>query len=167
MEAVITGSKIKDGSYFAPPSKSYTHRAFAIASLADGDSLVKNPLRAGDTESTLSACRAFGVEVREEGKNLLIKGTAGKLKTPAHDIDVGNSGTTIRFFTSIAALNDRVVLKGDESILRRPMQPLIESLAHLGAAVKSISGNGRPPVMVSGGGIDGGTARIRGSSPRF
>jgi 3-phosphoshikimate 1-carboxyvinyltransferase len=162
MNVVIKNSKIRDFTFDAPPSKSYTHRAYAIASLAQGISEIVNPLRAGDTDSTLNACRAFGAEVTEKGENVIIKGTGGSLKTPAHEIDVGNSGTTIRLFASIAALNGRVSLTGDESVQKRPMQPLLDALYQLGAPASSVRGDGCPPVDVLGGGILGGVSRIRG-----
>lgn len=163
MDIIIRGSEIKDFVFSAPPSKSYTHRAYAMALLANGCSRIINPLRAGDTDSTLGACRAFGAEVREENGALTIDGTAGILKTPEGEINVGNSGTTIRLFTSIAALNGKVILTGDDSIKKRPMQPLLDALVQLGAKVESSSyGRGTPPINTGGGGIPGGTASIRG-----
>jgi 3-phosphoshikimate 1-carboxyvinyltransferase len=162
MNVVIKNSVIEDFTFMAPPSKSYTHRAYAIASLAGGSSTIVNPLRAGDTESTLSACRSFGVDVKAGEGKVEIRGTGGKLKTPANEIDVGNSGTTIRLFTSISGLNGRVILNGDESIQNRPMQPLLDALSQLGVTARSIKENGKPPVEVIGRGIEGGTAKIRG-----
>jgi 3-phosphoshikimate 1-carboxyvinyltransferase len=162
MDVIIKGSEIKDFVFTAPPSKSYTHRAYAMALLADGRSRINNPLRAGDTDSTLAACRAFGAEVRDENGAVTLEGTAGSLKTPTDAIDVGNSGTTIRLFTSIAALDGDVILTGDESIQMRPMQPLLDALSQIDAKAVSIRGNGKPPIEVSGGGITGGAAKIRG-----
>jgi 3-phosphoshikimate 1-carboxyvinyltransferase len=162
MNVVIKKSVIDDFTFEAPPSKSYTHRAYAIALLADGLSTIVNPLRAGDTDSTLLACEAFGADLKTEDGKVGIKGTGGRLNTPPHEIDVGNSGTTIRLFTSIAALNGRVVLNGDESIQNRPMQPLLDALSQLGVSARSIKENGMPPVEVMGGEIKGGSARIRG-----
>ncbi|MFQ5975404.1 MAG: 3-phosphoshikimate 1-carboxyvinyltransferase, partial [Candidatus Hydrothermarchaeales archaeon] len=42
MDAKIKRSKILEGFVKAPPSKSYTHRAIIIASLAKGKSVIKN-----------------------------------------------------------------------------------------------------------------------------
>jgi 3-phosphoshikimate 1-carboxyvinyltransferase len=100
--------------------------------------------------------------VSVEGETVVIEGTAGVLETPTGAIDVGNSGTTIRLFTSIAALNGRTRLTGDESIQKRPMQPLLDALGQLGAHAVSAGGNGTPPIEVSGGGIRGDTTKIRG-----
>jgi 3-phosphoshikimate 1-carboxyvinyltransferase len=162
MDVVITGSKINESTFVAPPSKSYTHRAYAIASLAEGASIIRNPLRADDTDSTLDACKAFGADVKSDEERVVIKGTKGRLETPLKELYVGNSGTTLRLFTSIATLNGRVTLSGDESIQKRPMQPLIDALMQLGVGSKSLRGDGKPPVIVEGGGIEGGVASIRG-----
>lgn len=159
MKAVIEGTSGIGGRVIAPPSKSYTHRAFIIASLAEGDSVIESPLLADDTLSTLNAMRAFGVEI-EEKEDVIINGCGGVLKTPDGEIDCGNSGTTIRLVSSVAALDGTVTLTGDESVQTRPMGPLLDALEQLG--VKTSSNKGTPPVTVEGGGINGGEVEILG-----
>jgi 3-phosphoshikimate 1-carboxyvinyltransferase len=159
MKAVIEGASGIGGMVAAPPSKSYTHRAFIIASLAEGDSVIESPLLAGDTLSTLNAMRAFGMEI-EEKENIIIKGSGGVLKTPDSEIDCGNSGTTIRLVSCTAALDGKVTLTGDESVKSRPMGPLLDALEQLG--VKTSSNDGRPPVTIVGGNFEGGEVEIRG-----
>jgi 3-phosphoshikimate 1-carboxyvinyltransferase len=159
MKAIIEGASVIGGTVVAPPSKSYTHRAFIIASLANGKSVIESPLLADDTLSTLNAMRAFGVEV-EENNNIVIKGSGGNLETPQLKIDCGNSGTTIRLASGVAALDGRVTLTGDESVQTRPMGPLLDALGQLG--VKTSSANGTPPVTIEGGGLEGGEVEIRG-----
>ncbi|GBE55983.1 3-phosphoshikimate 1-carboxyvinyltransferase [archaeon BMS3Bbin16] len=162
MDVKIKESNIRDFTVMAPASKSYTHRAYALALLADGRSRIHSPLRAGDTDSTLAACQALGAKISIEDRTVVIDGTGGVLETPPAEIDVGNSGTTIRLFTSIAALNGRTSLTGDESIQKRPMQPLLDALSQLGVKAVSTKDNGTPPIEVAGGKIPGGTASIRG-----
>ncbi len=159
MKAIVEGTAKVAGTVTAPPSKSYTHRAFIIASLADGDSVIENPLLAGDTLSTLNAMRAFGVGIEEKG-DVLIHGCAGALETPKGEIDCGNSGTTIRLVSGFAALDGTVTLTGDESVRKRPMQPLLDALSQLG--VKAFSSDGTPPVTIEGRGLRGGKVDIRG-----
>ena len=61
------------GSVSVPPSKSYTHRAVLMASLATVDergkgSRIRNPLLSRDTNATVDACAAMGAEMeRREG----------------------------------------------------------------------------------------------------
>jgi len=159
MKAIVEEVSGIVGTVTAPPSKSYTHRAFIIASLAEGESVIENPLLAGDTLSTLNAMRAFGVKI-EENKDVLIHGCGGVLETPKGEIDCGNSGTTIRLVSGVAALDGMVTLTGDESVKKRPMQPFLDALEQLG--VRASSSNGTPPVVIEGSGIKGGEASIRG-----
>jgi 3-phosphoshikimate 1-carboxyvinyltransferase len=53
------------------------------------------------------------------------------------------------------------ILTGDEQIVRRPVQPLIEALNGLGAEACSTRNNGLPPVIVRGR-LKGGKTRFRG-----
>lgn len=145
-----------------PPSKSYTHRAVLMASLAEGESTISNVLLSRDTKATISACRAMGASLDQEGSTIRIAGTAPKL--PDDVVNVENSGTTLRFMTSAfaGAPVGHVVLTGDSSIRRRPMQPLLDTLGELGVPAFSTRGNGMAPIVVRSGGILGGSATIRG-----
>ncbi|RLI85500.1 MAG: 3-phosphoshikimate 1-carboxyvinyltransferase [Candidatus Altiarchaeales archaeon] len=150
------------GTVTAPPSKSYTHRAIIIGSLAKGGSIIQNPLISDDTMASVEACRKIGAEIKifDKNKKIQITGISGKLKTPKEVIDVRNSGTTLRIMTSIGGLcRGKVILTGDESIRRRPMQPLLDALEQLG--VRTTSVDGKPPVTVQGP-LKGGDCRIRG-----
>ncbi len=60
MELVVEKTESIEGVIKAPPSKSYTHRAIIISSLADGKSTLKDPLLSEDTLASLNACRALG-----------------------------------------------------------------------------------------------------------
>ncbi len=147
----------------APPSKSITHRALIIGALAKGESIISDYLRAGDTLSTINALRAFGIEMEYTSDNeILFHGSGGVLETPESPVDCGNSGTTIRLMSSVAALDGKVVLTGDSSLQKRPMQPLLDALNQLGVKAYSSGGNGTPPVAIEGDGIEGGHAKIRG-----
>ncbi|MDI6820197.1 MAG: 3-phosphoshikimate 1-carboxyvinyltransferase [Candidatus Hodarchaeaceae archaeon] len=151
------------GEVTAPPSKSYTHRAFSIGLLARGESRVIDPLLSFDTLATIDASRILGAEVKQEGTTWRIVGTAGHLEPRADLIDVRNSGTTLRFMSAIAALSPSSVhLTGDASIRARPMGQLIETLAKLGARARCEGPRGRPPVVV-GGGLKGGEVEITGA----
>jgi 3-phosphoshikimate 1-carboxyvinyltransferase len=157
----VSGIQGLKGAINAPPSKSYTHRAFVIASLAEGESRIENYLRAGDTLATVNACRALGVEINL-GRYARVKGSGGELKTPSRAIDCENSGTTIRLVSGIASLDGAVTLTGDSSLQRRPMQPLLDALRQLGVKAYSSRGNGAPPIIVEGGNLRGGRAELRG-----
>jgi 3-phosphoshikimate 1-carboxyvinyltransferase len=146
----------------APPSKSYTHRALLIASLAEGRSVISNALSSRDTDATASACAAFGARLEKREGSLLVEGCVPS--APSDVIDAMNSGTTLRFMTSALSLarEGYSVITGDESIRRRPMQPLLDALGSLGVYAWSTRGNGCAPIVVRGGGMKGGEARMRG-----
>ncbi len=161
MNLVVNPTENLKGEINAPPSKSYTHRAIILASLAEGKSKITNPLLCADTLASIDACKAMGAKIAIDKKNncLNISGISMP-ELPEKIIDVKNSGTTIRIMASVLALcNEKVTITGDESIRNRPMQPLIEALEQLG--VKTESTEGLAPVSVTGP-ITGGKCQIRG-----
>lgn len=164
MGSIIVSKSVLNGSVRCPPSKSYTHRAVFISSLADGRSHIINPLISRDTVATIEACRAFGVKISMADNELIISGK-NTLKIPNNVINVENSGTTMRFVTTISTLLDDgyVVITGDESIRKRPMQPLLLALRQLGINCFSTRKNDRAPIIVQGGGIKGKDVTIDGS----
>jgi 3-phosphoshikimate 1-carboxyvinyltransferase len=161
MNFVIQRSEIK-GTVNAPPSKSYTHRAIAIAALSKKVTL-KNPLLSEDTRATIRASEAFGAGIEHKKDSLVIKGFDGKLKTPDNVLDVANSGTTLRIMTAVASLAEgATVLTGDASIRSRPNTPLLNALNDLGAETFSTRNNGMAPIVVRGK-MRGGRVYIDGS----
>jgi 3-phosphoshikimate 1-carboxyvinyltransferase len=160
---LITQSRI-NGFIRCPSSKSYSHRAIAVASLVDGESTVKNPLFSRDTLSTISACKALGVIIRKDNFDVLIKGRH-RFAVPENVVNADNSGTTIRLIATMSALvkEGLTVLTGDESLRKRPMQPLLDSLSNLGVLSYSTKMDGTPPLIIRGGGIKGGTTTVDGS----
>jgi len=148
----------------APPSKSITHRAIFISSLAEGSSILKNCLFSDDTLYTIKACSAFGSKIDRINDDLRIKGKLCPLDHPKHEIYVGNSGTTMRFISSYSALmkNNRIKILGNERMNQRPIGDLIFALKNLGVKIYSINNNNCPPVIVEGGGIKGGKTELKG-----
>jgi len=151
-----------EGTIQAPPSKAYTHRTLIASSLAEGRSTIENALICEDTVATAEACSMLGAEIREVKSGFTVEGTP-KPKTPEDVIHCRDSGSTIRFATPVCALADGIsVLTGNEGLRRRPMEPLLAALRQLGVRCYSAQADGRPPVVVFGGGIGGGVSSIRG-----
>jgi 3-phosphoshikimate 1-carboxyvinyltransferase len=158
----IVPSKL-EGDITAPPSKSYTHRAFAVGLLVNGESKISNPLLSLDTQATIDAIKILGAQVKQQNNYWRVSGTGGELSPSSNLIDVKNSGTTLRLMTAIASLSSKSIgLTGDKSIRSRPMEPLIEALVKLGARARCEGPHGRPPVVV-GGGLMGGSVEISGA----
>ena len=147
MNCKIQKSKL-NGKIICPSNKSYTHRAIFLAALSDGKSIVKKILHSNDTIATISACRGFGVEVEEVENNVTIKNKIDET-VQSSIINAENSGTTIRIAIAIAALSGgNTTLTGDDSLKKRPMQPILDALETMG--VKTESDEGRPPIHING-----------------
>ena len=147
MNCKIQKSKL-NGRIVCPSNKSYTHRAIFLAALSDGKSIVKKILRSNDTLATISACRGFGIEVEEVDDKVTINNTINSTVENSM-INAENSGTTIRIAIAVAALSGgNTILTGDESLRKRPMQPILDSLETLG--VKTESNDGKPPIHING-----------------
>ncbi|MFH1328836.1 MAG: 3-phosphoshikimate 1-carboxyvinyltransferase [Candidatus Bathyarchaeota archaeon] len=149
-----------EGSIVAPPSKSYTHRAVIASALSDGKSELIDPLISDDILATIKACQSLGVLIEKKGNHLVING-AHELAAPNKPLDCGDSASTMRFMTPVTALvRGTTVLTGSYGLLKRPVGPLIDSLIPLG--VHCTSNAGFPPVVVYGGGIEGGKTSLVG-----
>jgi 3-phosphoshikimate 1-carboxyvinyltransferase len=121
-----------------------------IGALCEGETRVRGFGRSGDTESTIAAVRALGVQVDErEDDELVVHGAA--LRAPDAPIDCGNAGTLMRLLTGILAGQEgRFELTGDESLSARPMDRVAEPLTRMGARITTA--NGLPPIVIEGTG---------------
>ncbi|NIQ02350.1 MAG: 3-phosphoshikimate 1-carboxyvinyltransferase [Nitrospinaceae bacterium] len=147
----------------APPSKSYTNRAYIIAALAEGEVRLENPLFSDDTRYMREALVQFGVPVTEEPRAAVIQGRGGRLKVPEKEIFVGNAGTTMRFLATFASLAPGTTrLTGDERMQERPIEDLLAGLRQLGLRADSALGNGCPPIEIGGGPAGGGEITLAG-----
>jgi len=159
MNCKVGKSKIS-GQVVCPPNKSYTHRAIFLASLAGNNSRVDNILLSADTIATIDACKKFGAEIEIENSSIIIKNPI-KFDAIVPEINSENSGTTIRIASGIASLfSEEIVLTGDSSLQKRPMQPLLDALSSMGAQCSST--DGKPPIKIKGK-ISGGNVTIPGN----
>jgi len=104
-----------------------------------------------------------------DDKKWLIEGTAGQIHQPEEQIDVGNSGTTLRLAVGSAALTEKDAktrFTGDNQICARPIAPLLEALNRLGADTMSVKSNGNPPVEISGK-LTGGKTSIEAVTSQY
>ena len=153
-------------SILLPGSKSITNRALLLAALADGESRLQAPLHSEDTLYMTQALRDLGVAIDQTPDgDLIVPGHGGSFQAPAKTLFVGNSGTTVRFLTAAACLTppqSGVVLDGVARMRERPIRDLLGALLALGVQAESLNGHGCPPVRVRGGGLPGGSCRLRG-----
>ena len=159
MNCKVEKSKIK-GIIDCPSNKSYTHRGIFLASLAGNNSKVDNVLFSADTKATIEACKKFGAVIEVKESSIIVKESIN-LASKVSEINTENSGTTIRIAIGIASLfSKEITLTGDESLQKRPMQPLLDALSSIGA--KCSSTDGKPPVKIQGS-VLGGQITIPGN----
>lgn len=140
------------GTVTIPSDKSISHRAVMFASLAKGQSIIKNFSKGQDPLSSLKVCSALGINA-ELNEDLIINST-GKLYAPNRELDCGNSGTTMRLMSGIlAGQNFNSILTGDESLSKRPMKRVIEPLTLMGAQINSK--DYKAPLEISGKNLTG------------
>ncbi len=149
----------------APPSKSYTNRAYIVAALADGEVRLENPLFSDDTRYMREALSQFGVTIVEEERAAVVQGRGGLLQLPSEEIFIGNAGTTMRFLTTLAALAPGVTrLTGDERMQERPIEDLLMCLRQMNIKAESLQRNGCPPIEIHGGHPPGGSVTLAGDN---
>jgi len=146
---VMPGGTIS-GEARVPGDKSMSHRSVMLGALAQGVTKVHGFLEGEDALATVAAFRNMGVQI--EGPvngELSIHGVGlDGLEAPSAELDLGNSGTSIRLLAGILAgqaFDSK--LTGDESLRGRPMGRVLTPLALMGADVEG----DRPPLIIRGG----------------
>ena len=163
MKIKITKSKVH-GAVTAPPSKSVSHRAIIAAALSYGTSKLTNVLVADDTKRTINALRQFGVTITKKNATLIVRGSGGKLQRSGDAIELGNSGSSMRFLTAVAGLVRGVtVFTGEQRLCERPMRDLFGPLKKMGVTARPLQRGGCLPLRVLGGTIRGGEIPINGN----
>jgi|APTNR8051073442_1049403.scaffolds.fasta_scaffold00346_30 3-phosphoshikimate 1-carboxyvinyltransferase len=141
------------GKIEVPGDKSISHRVAMMAALASGTTKVSNYLQSEDCVNTLRAMEALGARsfFSEDGE-LSIQGTGGNLIEPAGQLNVGNSGTTLRLLSGVLAGQPGAYeMTGDESLCSRPMTRIKEPLERMGAKVELTGEKGTAPIKITGG----------------
>jgi len=148
---VQPGGKLT-GTYRVPGDKSISHRSIMLGSLAEGVTEVSGFLEGQDALATLAAFRAMGVKIvgPDKGKVTIHGVGMHGLKAPEKDVNVGNSGTSIRLLSGLlAGQTFAVTMNGDASLSKRPMQRVTAPLKLMGAEIDS--NDGKPPLTIHGG----------------
>jgi 3-phosphoshikimate 1-carboxyvinyltransferase len=146
----------------APASKAHTLRALVIGSLADGRSVIHNPLFGQDQLNLIESLKRLGVKIEQNGNTLTIYGVGGKFSPINDELDVGESGVAMNFLTSGCCLCDKpVTITGAKRITERPILEVVAGLKQLGCKIEYLEREGYPPIKVYPG-FKGGNAQING-----
>ena len=132
------------GTFDIPGDKSITHRAVMFNAAAEGEALISNALLGEDCLSTAACMRALGAQADVQGTQVRVRGVP---RFRDAECFCGNSGTTMRLLTGLAAGRGvSVRLTGDDSLSQRPMERVAQPLRLLGASVETTGGCA--PVLV-------------------
>ncbi|MCP2253859.1 3-phosphoshikimate 1-carboxyvinyltransferase [Prauserella aidingensis] len=154
-----------DATVRVPGSKSITNRAYVLAALSTGATLVREPLDSRDARLMLGALAALGAGAEHTSDGVRVSPLTPGSGDAA--VTLGNAGTVARFTPALAALGERTVhFDGDAAIRRRPLSPLLGALRELGADIRDDGGEpGAPPFTVRGhGGLTGGEVDLDSSA---
>ena len=135
------------GDITVPGDKSVSHRALILGAFGTAPMRITNLNPGRDVRATLEALIALGANVSGEVTALSISG--GRLREPVATLDCMNSGSTARMMLGVCAgANVRATFDGDESLRRRPMEPVAAQLRAFGS--KITTNEGRMPVEIFG-----------------
>ena len=146
-----------------PGSKSITNRALILAALSDSPSVLRGALAARDSSLAIGALRGLGCAIDSRGTEVSVTpGTLARGSTVR--VDVGNSGTVMRFLPAVAALTPaEVAFDGDPRARERPVGALLTALRTLGVAIDD-DGRGALPFTIHGAGsVAGGPVTLDAS----
>ena len=111
-----------------PSSKSESNRVLIIDALTEGKNKLSNLAEARDTQTMIRL-----------------------LKEDPATYDVLDAGTTMRFLTAYAALNNRKkTMTGTARMCERPIGILVDALKELGASITYLKKEGYPPLSIEG-----------------
>jgi len=144
-----------------PGSKSCTARALVIAGLTAGHTMLHEPADCDDSRRMVAGLQALGAVVNQAQGHVEVEG--GALRPPRHVLDLGNSGTAMRFLTAACAtLDGAATLDGSPRMRERPIRQLVDALR--GWGVEASAPTGCPPVTVRSKADFGGASTVSGTA---
>lgn len=145
------------GRVAVPASKSYTARALLLATITEGDTIVRNPLDCDDARYMLEAIKKIGFVVRGSFAEGITVGERISMSADEVELPVGNAGTAMRFLTGYLSFTPgRFLLTGESRMMERPIGDLVEALVSIGAEIEYAGEEGFPPLRIRGKRMRGG-----------
>jgi 3-phosphoshikimate 1-carboxyvinyltransferase len=137
-----------NGTILAPASKSSMQRACAAALLRAGKTVIHHPGHSNDDKAALSVVQALGAKVETLADGSLQVESSGVIQG-VEEVNCGESGLGLRMFAPIIALSPETIrVKGEGSLLKRPMDFFDEIFPQLG--IRVVSNGGRLPLEIQG-----------------
>lgn len=149
------------GTVKAPPSKAETLRGLFLGALAQGETILNQPLLARDQKHCRNVLQSFGAEIRVQNDQYVIQGTSGHLQAPDQQVYTGKSGVTTRFAVPVATLaKGETEITGNRQIQKRPIRNLLKATRSLGGDIATAK-EGNYPLTVQGPSLTGGQAEVQ------
>ena len=127
------------GSIRVPGDKSVSHRALMLGAATPQPLEIRNLNPGRDVRATMEALIALGAHV--DGADNVMTIHATRLREPMGALDCMNSGSTARMMLGVCAGADIAAdFDGDESLRRRPMEPVAAQLRAFGARITTTDG---------------------------
>ncbi|WP_174853154.1 3-phosphoshikimate 1-carboxyvinyltransferase [Streptococcus suis] len=147
-----TNTRALEGTIRVPGDKSISHRSIIFGSLAKGVTRVHDILRGEDVLSTMQVFRDLGVTIEDNGDVVEVHSVGfDGLQAPKNDLDMGNSGTSIRLISGVLAGQDfEATMFGDDSLSKRPMDRVTVPLSQMGVTVSGQTDRDLPPLTIKG-----------------
>jgi len=145
------------GSLQVPGDKSISHRALMLAAIAEGTSRITGYLPGAYVLATLAALRTLGVRIdvlaegdlRVYGVGLQGLATSVQAQGCVPQLDLGNSGTSIRLLCGLlAGQGITCTLSGDQYLRARPMRRVTDPLVQMGAQIVTTE-SGTAPLQIA------------------
>jgi len=130
------------GTIRVPGDKSISHRALILGAAAPQPLEIRNLNPGRDVRATMEALIALGARV--EGRSDALRIEATQLREPMGTLDCMNSGSTARMMLGVCAGADvPATFDGDDSLRRRPMEPVAAQLRAFGAKIETTASSPR------------------------
>ena len=127
------------GSVAVPGDKSVSHRALICAARCNEPVRISNLNPGLDVAATREALVALGLRVERFADETVVH--PGALSNPAVTLECMNSGSTARMLLgACAGAGVAARFDGDESLRRRPMEPVAAQLRAFGAKIETAAG---------------------------
>lgn len=147
----VTRASALHGSLRVPGDKSASHRALMLSALASGTSTIEGLSPGLDVAATSAIMVQLGARRHDEQGVATIEGPVNGLSPSRHELDCGNSGTSMRLLAGlVSGVNGVHALVGDESLSTRPMDRVATPLNLMGAKISGQGPTLTAPLRVEG-----------------
>jgi 3-phosphoshikimate 1-carboxyvinyltransferase len=152
-----------DASLRAPGSNGHATRSIICAALAEGTSVLRDPIRSLETTALIRSLVDLGYDVHWEAETIRVEGRRGAVPAAEARLDVGDAAGILPFLAALLSLGwGRYELDGEGPSHDLPVGGLTAALGFLGGGVTTPEREGRPPLVVEGAGLAGGRTTITG-----